>query len=794
MVSKAPTPTARTPHPHGPRSTRHLKPDLRVWDTYYARWRPIVDVQSAKFSRHGDMQVDTATITLPGDHNLSPVWAATGRNPAPVTLEVNGQYWTGRVTTAVKAGDAQGRTTWTLTLASDDKHLHRLLAADPGATTSTSGGKDVPLAVHRGLLHRVMYEIIYARALAQQLPTYLCLPSGYYATMPKVEATVSAGDSVAGVLGPILEQSTYYADVRMLLPEHDIPVTTIPPDPTSGPVLAITGTTKAWCAAKRAQGYWPHAKVGHLRPYDLTQAQQYPIEAFAGIAYRDALGNSIKDGRAGLCWVPMYPTGSGESPFRIIETIIYQRYRATYEAGVSEANKDNEDMRETHAEMFKGFAKGYSEKLWKSAVRVMGVDDFYRLPDNSLVNNLPAFVTRWARGQFSAEDYFHATLFPWNINVGHPLMAKGEYQSLYHVPKFKGKWDKKNYPEGLNPEVFPTHPEDLLRTHSIIDYLHKKLHNQEVFGINYADKWWLMTRAQYDDYRRKVAAQETAAPARAALPQVPGLMVHLYRERDRPEVVFATRGGGGVGQWSTTYNAPDGAEIVAAAQWDAWMNRLLTDDATPLSVRARTGVQAKAITPDQAAAGGKGVQLGDVAKATTDDGPVYTQFHANINPAATQAGSTVSYNTLGAAVNLDAVGAFAYRQRFANLGTGAWTADTTDALEKEWIASQGSVGVKLGAGNALGCVFGDDVTEGGVTYPGWRIGDRVRFADGDTVISEVVSGWEAEWGVNTPLSVAPILGRRQDTESPIDALVNAMRAAEALAGRAALAPPPPAKS
>ena len=111
----------------GPKTRRHLQVDLRLWDNFYSRWKPITEVISGALTHRADLSIDTMQLVLPGDHSLSPVFASTGEVGAPVTVEVNGVFWSGHITKATRSRERSGEELWELEVSSDDKHLHRLV-------------------------------------------------------------------------------------------------------------------------------------------------------------------------------------------------------------------------------------------------------------------------------------------------------------------------------------------------------------------------------------------------------------------------------------------------------------------------------------------------------------------------------------------------------------------------------------------------------------------------------------------------------------------------------------------
>lgn len=276
-------------------------------------------------------------------------------------------------------------------------------------------------------------------------------------------------------------------------------------------------------------------------------------------------------------------------------------------------------------------------------------------------------------------------------------------------------------------------------------------------------RWFLANQADYD---REDKRRNPQGPQR----QTPGVLLHVYGGRDRrAEVLFSSARGGGLEGWETVTTAPEAAMLHASAQ---------LDEATLQAIKAgllQADSQVGQLPPAQA---GKVIGSGNNVPDTVDALDVSAQ------PFATVAGTDVTYSHLGGRVNINAAGPFFYREM--NLSISG-SSNPVGEMGREWAKAQGSTAVNLTTGYATNAVFGDDVQVNGRTVFGWRPGDRVSFTDGNTRMSEVVSGYTLESNWDAPLRVAPLLGRQDN--GVMDQVMRRVKRAEDAAERALLQSP-----
>ncbi|RKW87634.1 hypothetical protein D9B38_12325, partial [Corynebacterium diphtheriae] len=142
------------------------------------------------------------------------------------------------------------------------------------------------------------------------------------------------------------------------------------------------------------------------------------------------------------------------------------------------------------------------------------------------------------------------------------------------------------------------------------------------------------------------------------------------------------------------------------------------------------------------------------ADAVKSSGGAIAGVNAAISPRGTVDGTDVAFSALNARVDMSITGPMFYRERFHSIGSGEWTADVGATFEEQWSQMQGSTSMELHVNGMGTAIFGDDQKRpDGTTIYGWREGDRVTFIDGDTQLSEVISGWEASWSADKPFPV-----------------------------------------
>lgn len=318
-----------------------------------------------------------------------------------------------------------------------------------------------------------------------------------------------------------------------------------------------------------------------------------------------------------------------------------------------------------------------------------------------------------------------------------------------------------------------------VKTTSDVQELDRYIGDGEAHAWQQAGEWVIANHTDYlaELSKRKVQPEQ---------PVWPGVMIRLFGERDRRHVVFSTAPGGGLESWEAKIKAPDGAALLAAAQWDSWMHGLLNSG--KLSKRASDGVQAGATAGEITA--GKSQLGASVADAVKSSGGAIAGVNAAISPRGTVDGTDVAFSALNARVDMSITGPMFYRERFHSIGSGEWTADVGATFEEQWSQMQGSTSMELHVNGMGTVIFGDDQKRpDGTTIYGWREGDRVTFIDGDTQLSEVISGWEASWSADKPFpAVKPLLGKRTDQRTPVDSLVDMVHKIQKLTQKTSLAP------
>lgn len=267
---------------------------------------------------------------------------------------------------------------------------------------------------------------------------------------------------------------------------------------------------------------------------------------------------------------------------------------------------------------------------------------------------------------------------------------------------------------------------------------------------------WVL--ADEDDFE----AEKTRRQPNDQQRMTPGLLVHVFPERDRRQVVFSTTDGGGLSGYESTHTAPDGAQLVAATQLDEQLINAL--DTTPVGVSDELG----------ALPGGKALPVG-VETVAVDSQPL-----------ATMEGTDVSLHNAGGRTNIETAGPMFLREKYVSISSGG-DSPVLD-LMRAWSEAQGSTSVSLEPDYNSGAVFGDSVVSpGGTILHGWRPGDRVSFVDGEARLSEVVAGYELEVAHDRPLRVTPVLGRRD--AGVMAELADRLRTSEKHSERSLVAPP-----
>ena len=279
-------------------AARHEKVDARVWDQFHSKWWPLMPWKSLTYSHQADFSIDSGTVTLPGDHPLGSVFTQVRDGvPAPIRITLNGIIWDGQIKTATKEL-RDGVQTWTLTLASDSKHLHRMLARPPAQSAADNAEDTIT-----GFLGDVLTKIVSVAAARTGLPTYIIQA----VEGDPVELGIRTEDTVADVLGDALAGSNSYLETRMLLPEDDIPSGT-------GVKLYQGDVERQWAEASRAE-LWPHAKqdalVTDLKP---ASAPALPPFSYKGSESISTKGSDYQTPTWGYCYRP-FQTVATANPY-----------------------------------------------------------------------------------------------------------------------------------------------------------------------------------------------------------------------------------------------------------------------------------------------------------------------------------------------------------------------------------------------------------------------------------------------------------------------------------------------
>ena len=262
--------------------------------------------------------------------------------------------------------------------------------------------------------------------------------------------------------------------------------------------------------------------------------------------------------------------------------------------------------------------------------------------------------------------------------------------------------------------------------------------------------WVLADEAAYQ-------AEDAARNPSVTQLQTPGVLVHIHAGRDRRnEVLFSATDGGGLEDWQTTTTSPEAAMIHATTQ---------------LSQSTLEALQAGSVALDPVAGT---LTPGEASQYVGELPDTVTAIDVNASPFATVAGTDISRHHLGGAVNINAAGAFFYREMTTS--TSSNSVNPVAEIGRAYQEAQGSTSIELTPGFTQSSVFGDDVVIDGRVIPGWKPGDRVSFTEGITRISEVVAGFELHAAWDTPLRVTPVLSRADN--GVLDTLARRLQQAE----------------
>ena len=264
-------------------TARHEIIDLRLWDKDLSTWSALQPFKSFSLEHREDLSIDTLTVTLSDKFPHVERLREHKSVPVPVTMEINGVFWSGLVSklTQNSEGDV------TVTAASDDKHLHRLLARNRASVAVDADGADVS-----GKIGEVLVGLAQAAAHRTGLPFYTTME---HAGDP-IKTQVRAENTVADLLGEALSGSDTFADVRVLLPGQKLP--------GEADVMRVKGPAEGVWEERRAT-LWPHAQTSPRIKRASVTSPVVPTPHLSWVSE----GTIGADGRAraktrGVCWVP----------------------------------------------------------------------------------------------------------------------------------------------------------------------------------------------------------------------------------------------------------------------------------------------------------------------------------------------------------------------------------------------------------------------------------------------------------------------------------------------------------
>lgn len=197
------------------------KLNLRVWNNDYSAARPVGVHISARVSWtfHG---AAAGTLIVQRDHPLADRLMQADYDVVPVTAEVNGERWVGRVKEFVCEGEP-GREIVTATLISEYAFIHAMLGWP--STFAPLAVQFPPQDLQAGPLATVALHYITANATRLRVPIYVKRPEGVDRS-PWVRRW-SRMTPLDELLGPALEEHGYQLKVELWLPG----------DPDPGPVV-----------------------------------------------------------------------------------------------------------------------------------------------------------------------------------------------------------------------------------------------------------------------------------------------------------------------------------------------------------------------------------------------------------------------------------------------------------------------------------------------------------------------------------------------------------------------------
>ena len=317
---------------------RHEQIDARVWNQFFGTWWPLAPWSELSVTYRADLGVDQGTVTVPYSHPCASIFRQVRDGvPAPISIEVNGVFISGQITTA-QAERAEETQVWRLTMQTDAKHAHSMMARP--MVQSAADNAETQL---RGFLGPMARQLIGLASSRTGLPTYVCVDG----EGDPVDLVARTEDTVADVLADAVAGSDLFVDVRVLLPGQELPGgNTI--ERFAGPV------ERQWENAALDAGLWPHAEH-HERLVDVAEGPNGVIPPFSwhGVASVNHVGEPLEEPIEGYVWVPF----ATQAPYIGSEYYNPDRPKLDGSRVITDAALDS------HSEKFPGWASFVTE--WK---------------------------------------------------------------------------------------------------------------------------------------------------------------------------------------------------------------------------------------------------------------------------------------------------------------------------------------------------------------------------------------------------------------------------------------------
>lgn len=820
---------------------RHERVDARLWDAGLRRWAPLLPYGGLVLPYTTDLTINKGSITFPGDHpravDLAKVRAGI---PLPVSFAINGERWSGQITSADYQSN-EGNPVWVCELDSDHKHAHRMLSRSTAVSAA-----DMTATRLQGWLGDVTRRLVASNAQRVGLPVYVLVEG----EGDPVDLEARTEDSIYDVLQDAIAGSRMHLDMRMLLPEDDVP--------GDGVVEHYAGQMeRAWEQHELDNGAWPHAQthariVGKAAPHPELMLPQH---SWRGQGTIDVYGEPLLYPEAGICWAPFETLAEAPADY----------YTTINPEGIRVANE--QELRILQDNQFMGWSQHVTMwENWQTAAQPETLSPNLLLDsggitlggsetgtyvtldesagDKTTINIAGAGSNHWnaytfVHSRITDEGYFTTPGETFTLSVD--VRADLPQDVTAHF-----SFDVRNPRHNSTAASFGDTGGQWVRISSTITIPSGDQRSRMLIlfgrGSGNLDVGTIEVR-RFKLERGAVATAWTRAPEEVELPGTDlahlrgaveaGLVatidgtifadlfdVDTYVDGD--DVMFAWR---------------DGPRWILANQQDFDVEHAKRQPRGPLQKqtpgllfhlhgeRDRRGVifsttpgggleawSVKHIAPDAAmiVAGGQvdertlaairdgatppsalGVYTPEEAAGVLPSGSVVPgtidRLDVDAQPLASIDGTEVSYSSAGGKVDLAVVGPFFYREKYLSL-TSSGGGDPLHDITKSWTEAQGTTSMSLTPGHSTSVVFGDDVTrDDGTIIPGWRPGDRISFVDKWTRISEVVSGYRVEAENGKLISVVPILGRQE--RGVYADLANRLRDAERRATKAQLAPP-----